>query len=415
MPYTSKTYIPLSVFWDNEGGRNYNDEVVPDLTPTCLYLEGGGVYEVERIRLDGMMPGRKCGGYGVRYTARTSCEDEENYNKVFYLYFERFGTVGRWRCGDEYVAADVVWDAGGKITPTCIYLAGHPYTIRERDILQQYPMSARKSDGSGKRYIVRASCRELRDYNRELSLMLENGGEFVGRWFCEDADIVENRKVLYTETGFNTQMIQRGVCESMGATDVCARYQVTIEISDFLRDWNRKHGIWLSPEDFEKKIKKGDICPTDYAPVFVAGGERGIETKAMKWGLKRSWTKTPLYNAKVETVTQKETFQGIVQNRCVVPSGGFYEWERENGKAVQKYVFRMPDAPKLYMAGLYEPVEDGYRYTILTTDANDSVDIHDRMPVVLRYPGECKAWLKGRIGPEDVCNRRGIKLTKAAV
>ena len=71
--------------------------------------------------------------------------------------------------------------------------------------------------------------------------------------------------------------------------------------------------------------------------------------------------------------------------------------------------------PKVYMAGLYEPVEDGYRYTILTTDANSSVDIHDRMPVVLRYPDECKAWLRGRIGPEYLCDRRGIQLIKAAI
>jgi len=346
MLHTLKDYIGISLFWDNEGKENYNGEIVPELTPTCLYLENGGIYEVEQIRADGMMPGKQCGGYGLRYTARTSCEDEENYNKVFYLYFERFGTVGRWRCGDEYVAADVSWDTLGRITPVGIYLGDYRYTIREKDILQRYPMSSRKSDGSGMRYILRASCRELRDYNREFALMLENGGGLVGRWFYEDADIVENRKVLYTETGFDAQAIKRNVDVSMGVDCMCARYQVTIEISDFLRDWNRKHGVWLSPEEFEKKIKKGDICPTDYAPVFVAGDDHKIETQAMKWGLKRSWTKTPLCNARVESITQKETFRGIAHNRCVVPSGRFYEWKRENGKAIQKYVFRMPDTPK---------------------------------------------------------------------
>ncbi len=81
-----KEYIPLDLHWDVEGDLDYNDDVVPYLTPTCLYLEGGGAYSVDRIRVDGMQPGFKSGGYGVRYTARTSCAAEDIINKVFFLY-----------------------------------------------------------------------------------------------------------------------------------------------------------------------------------------------------------------------------------------------------------------------------------------------------------------------------------------
>ena len=144
-----KEYIPLAVHWDHEGDQNYNDEIVPYLTPTCLYLEAGGVYGVDQIRRDGMLPSFVSGGYGIRYTARTSCDDEENYNKVFYLYYEGFGQLGRWRCGNQYVSVDVIWDEKGSIRPTCIYLDDFRYQIGKRGIIQMYPMSTRKTDGSG--------------------------------------------------------------------------------------------------------------------------------------------------------------------------------------------------------------------------------------------------------------------------
>jgi len=144
-----KEYIPLAVHWDCEGERDYNDDVMPYLTPICLYLEVGGRYAVDQVREDGMLPSFESGGYGIRYTARTSCDEEENYNKVYYLYFEGHGQLGRWRCDDQYISVDVLWNSDGSIVPTSFYLDSHKYIIGKHGIMQMYRMSTRKSDGSG--------------------------------------------------------------------------------------------------------------------------------------------------------------------------------------------------------------------------------------------------------------------------
>ncbi len=412
---TLKEYIPLAVYWDCDGDRNYDDEIIPFLTPECLFLEAGGKYVVDRVRRDGIRPSFASGGFGIRYTVRTHCELEENYNKVFYLYYEDFGRPGRWRYEDRYVAVDVVWDADGSITPTSIYLDEYHYDIGSHGVLQAYRMSTRKTDGSGMKYIVRASCRELEDYNREFELMLENGGKMAGRWYCEDADAVHRRKVTFNELAdgaFDDKMVE----ESMGVGHMCARFQTTIDLTDFLREWNSKSrdGIWLPPEVFERKIKEGIIYPTYYYPVMVADDDSKIVPAVMQWGLRRNWSKRPIHNLTWEKLAVKDTFANIKGNRCVVPCGGYYEYAKQGDKVVGDYLFHNPGHGKMYLAGLYEPTESGGQYSIITTSANASVGIHDRMPVVLRRD-ECKAWLHGQLDFEKAGDRKNIMLDKEAV
>lgn len=75
--------------------------------------------------------------------------------------------------------------------------------------------------------------------------------------------------------------------------------------------------------------------------------------------------------------------------RCVVPAGGFYEWNRNKEKAS----FQRTDTPVLYMAGLFQQFEDGPRFVILTTRANPSVaSVHDRMPLILEED-ELEKWI----------------------
>ena len=407
-----KEYIPLSLHWDDEGEESYDGVIIPFLSPSCLHLEAGGRFTVDGFRKDGLLPSFLSGGYGERYTLRASCDNEDNYDKVYYIYFEQFGKVGRWRCGDKYVPVDVLWDEHGEIRPTCIYMGDFAYSIPRGGILRKYRMSTRKTDGSGLRFIVRASCPQLQDMNREFSLMLEDGGKFIGRWFVEDADVVHRRRVLFSETD-SQAFDKQDVDECMGVTHVCARYQVTIDMTEILREWNNKNSAWLSPEEFEKRIDRGDIRPTDYAPVFVAG-EDGIETQIMRWGLRRSWTTAPLYNARAETLLEKDTYQGITDNRCIVPCGGFFENEHEGKKIIGRYLFTKQDSTTLYMAGIYEHTTEGDKYTVLTTEADFSVDIHDRMPVVLDLR-ESKAWLRGLIGPDSVAGQKKVPLRKERI
>ena len=78
---------------------------------------------------------------------------------------------------------------------------------------------------------------------------------------------------------------------------------------------------------------------------------------------------------------EKSTFRdAVAKRRIVVPAAGFYEWNTRK----EKSTFYRKNHPVLFMAGLYNPYEEGNRFTILTTAANSSMEpVHDRMPLLL--------------------------------
>jgi putative SOS response-associated peptidase YedK len=124
----------------------------------------------------------------------------------------------------------------------------------------------------------------------------------------------------------------------------------------------------------------------------------------MHWGLIPSWAKEPdignrLINARSETVSEKPSFRSAFKRRrCLVPTDGFYEWQRLN-KRKQPHYIRMGDGEPFAFAGLWEHWE-GQDETviescaILTTEANAFVrPIHNRMPVIVE-PGNYDLWLE---------------------
>jgi putative SOS response-associated peptidase YedK len=112
------------------------------------------------------------------------------------------------------------------------------------------------------------------------------------------------------------------------------------------------------------------------------------------WGLVNSWAKdgkraAAQINARSESVERSGAFRdAFARRRCVIPSDGFYEWDR-SGKVRQPYWFHRGDRKLLFLAGLYEswqpePGRWQRTFTILTTGPNALVEqLHDRMPVVL--------------------------------
>lgn len=147
-------------------------------------------------------------------------------------------------------------------------------------------------------------------------------------------------------------------------------------------------------------MPSGDIYPTVSAPVIGAGcgpgGGQIAECRMLCWGMpgfapKENGKKGQvLFNARSETAMEKPTFREAVKScRIVIPAAGFYEWNRKK----EKYRFRRKDSPVLFMAGCFRHYEDGERFVILTTAANESVEpVHDRMPLILE-PEEIAAWI----------------------
>lgn len=147
-----------------------------------------------------------------------------------------------------------------------------------------------------------------------------------------------------------------------------------------------------------------NIAPTQ--PVAAVrrslAGER--EILLMHWGLIPSWAKTPemgnrLINARSETAAEKPSFrEAFKRRRCLVPTDGFYEWQRVDRRK-QPYYIRMAGGEPFALAGLWEHWEgpDGMvieSCAILTTEANALLrPIHNRMPVIID-PGDYQRWLE---------------------
>ena len=179
---------------------------------------------------------------------------------------------------------------------------------------------------------------------------------------------------------------------------MCGRYQIAAEADIFemrniLDEINKRYRS--APETIAA-IKTGEACPTDTSPVLIQGKQKS-RAVLMKWGFPKPGGGV-IINARAETAAEKPVFRlSLESRRCVVPTAGFFEWRREGGRKKTKYLFRLPGAKMLYLAGLYGIFQSGLRswagYVILTGPANASVSpYHDRMPLVL-LPDGIEPWL----------------------
>lgn len=167
---------------------------------------------------------------------------------------------------------------------------------------------------------------------------------------------------------------------------MCGRYYVdddtAIEIEKIVRDIDKKNCD-------ASVLHARDIHPNDYAPVLVAT-QKKVGLGTMRWGYPGFDGTRIIFNARSETVIEKKMFREAVESRrIVVPAAGFYEWSRNK----EKNVFFRSDGKVLFMAGIYNRYSEEDRFTILTTQANASMEpVHDRMPLILESE-EVFSWL----------------------
>jgi putative SOS response-associated peptidase YedK len=145
-----------------------------------------------------------------------------------------------------------------------------------------------------------------------------------------------------------------------------------------------------------------NVCPTQDVAAVVAG-EGGRRLVAMRWGFLPTWYKMPddgplLINARAEPLAEKPAFRAAArERRCLIPSDGFYEWEKgEGGRRLPWFVSRTDGAPMVF-GGVWQAWErEGTRLltcAIVTVPANGVLaPIHDRMPLILA-PDDWALWL----------------------
>ena len=153
-----------------------------------------------------------------------------------------------------------------------------------------------------------------------------------------------------------------------------------------------------------------NVAPTHMHPVITNLDPEHIQP--YKWGLIPHWSKDEkmgfkMINARVETVTEKNSFKKAVESqRCIVPFDGFYEWKRE-GKNKTPYYITTTNTDIFSVAGLWEKWnspqgEEVYSFTILTQGPNELMKgIHDRMPAIL-LPEQEQLWLDTTLSSKEV-------------
>lgn len=143
-------------------------------------------------------------------------------------------------------------------------------------------------------------------------------------------------------------------------------------------------------------VPRYNIAPSQMIAV-VAEIENQREISLFKWGLVPRWAKdesigNKLINARAETLTEKPSFrEAFARRRCIIPTSGFYEWQKTAKGAKQPFYFYLKEKEVFGFAGLWEEwldKETGEAVetcSIITTEANEVLKpVHDRMPVILK-------------------------------
>ena len=137
-----------------------------------------------------------------------------------------------------------------------------------------------------------------------------------------------------------------------------------------------------------KNFHAGEIFPTDYTAVI---SQNVNHTELMQWGYPGFERQKVIINARSETALQKRMFEhGFVNNRCLIPVSGFYEWD----KSKSKFYFCQKSEEVMYLGAIWDEFAGERRFTILTREADEVMKpIHSRMPLIIAKENR-KRWME---------------------
>ena len=147
---------------------------------------------------------------------------------------------------------------------------------------------------------------------------------------------------------------------------MCSRFELDVPAAELAQ----RFGLKTTPP----MPNRPELRPTDLALVIAPDG-----ADLLAWGLRVDWNVKPLINARAESLSEKKTFRGLLENRCLVPASAYFEW-RKDGCVKLKNRIEKADKGIFAFAGLI----GGDRFTIITCTPRPNIaHIHHRMPVIL--------------------------------
>ena len=145
---------------------------------------------------------------------------------------------------------------------------------------------------------------------------------------------------------------------------MCGRFYIeSDDTPDELIEMLNRAETRVQAADPAFRLPRGEVRPGDWAAVVSLNRASQQSVFAMKWGFRMD--RQLLINARSETAAQKPTFLDSMANRrCLIPASAYFEWDHRT-KPLKKYHFALPDAPLLWLAGLYR-FEPGSQHPVFT-------------------------------------------------
>jgi len=181
---------------------------------------------------------------------------------------------------------------------------------------------------------------------------------------------------------------------------MCARFSITSPL-DALK------ALFDIPSNITFPVSY-NIAPGTLIPfIRRESGSQNLKMSLAHWNFIPAWKteisdNKPLVNARLETVTEKISFQNAFHSRrCLIPCSGFYEWKTTADGEKQPFYIYSKTSSFFFLAGIWEDTsllgsQLQSTCAVLTTAATPSLSsIHSRMPVTIR-PEQFDSWLSGK-------------------
>lgn len=176
---------------------------------------------------------------------------------------------------------------------------------------------------------------------------------------------------------------------------MCGRYILSANLDEIRRAFGAKSSSMQNPLAGEWEwTPHYNISPGMVVPVIAHDARKQRKLVPMRWGLHPHWRKEPpegrpLFNARVETATEKASFRTpFRRRRALIPTTGWYEWDGVEKPKIPNFI-KEDHEDVFAFVGLWDKwrVDEGIELlscTILTTPAKGRIkNLHHRMPVRL--------------------------------
>jgi len=186
---------------------------------------------------------------------------------------------------------------------------------------------------------------------------------------------------------------------------MCGAFSILHPFKEVGRRFNAGYNLELNQSQPRYNVRPSQPIPV----VFNTNPE---EISLAFWGVHPAYDKTKklfFINARNDSLNKNTWHKMFLEQRCLIPADGFYEWEKGEGKTKIPYRFELKDQGVFAFAGLWQE-ETGLKgdtaphAVIITTTPNSLVaEVHDRMPAILKMEEE-STWLNPDTNPEELEN-----------